>query len=261
MEEFTPDQPILPVFINSFNRLGCLREQVSWLEKIPYVKIIILDNGSTFEPLSAYYKSIKHDIIFMRGNHGKMALFELHDHTKQVQLQHQFAGHYYVYTDPDIIPLPDCPLDLFKKCKAIMDADYHLYKVGPALDLSKAYNFPLLNVINDEKRNWDAGYFAPGDDKLKLYLAYIDTTMALYDKRRQPAVHPECWVPYHFFTQSPAVRTGHPYIARHTTWELDYNNLPDDERYYATHATGLSSTYSTSWIGKFLNKPATPQLL
>ena len=59
----------------------------------------------------------------------------------------------------------------------------------------------------------------------RVYDAQIDTTFALY---HQPA-------PHRF---DRAVRTGFPYVARHTPWYLDDRSLPEDEAFYRGRCEG-----------------------
>ena len=71
------------------------------------------------------------------------------------------------------------------------------------------------SVLSWEEQHWrdridNIGYRAP-----------IDTTFALF--------HPTLMTAWNW-----SIRTEYPYTARHTTWYLDPNNLPDDELYYRT---------------------------
>ncbi|MGZ4257846.1 MAG: class I SAM-dependent methyltransferase, partial [Gaiellaceae bacterium] len=59
----------------------------------------------------------------------------------------------------------------------------------------------------------------------RVYDAQIDTTFALY---RRPAPH----------GFDRAVRTGFPYVARHTPWYLDDHSLPEDEAFYRGRCEG-----------------------
>jgi len=54
----------IPILINNFNRLDLLKKQVDWLLSLEdKVSIIIVDNLSTYKPLLAYYKNIKHPLV------------------------------------------------------------------------------------------------------------------------------------------------------------------------------------------------------
>ena len=63
-----------------------------------------------------------------------------------------------------------------------------------------------------------------------MFVAPVDTTFAAY-RPGEP------------FGKKPAVRTGHPYLARHLAWYVDTGNLTEEESYYREHA----SSAVTSW--------------
>ncbi len=46
----------IPIFINSRDRLGTLRDLVNWLKKAGQQRIYILDNDSSYAPLLEYYR-------------------------------------------------------------------------------------------------------------------------------------------------------------------------------------------------------------
>ena len=118
----------------------------------------------------------------------------------------------FVFTDPDIVPDEKCPLDAIDFFGEILDMYPERDKAGFGLridDVPDAYKFKQQVVIR-ESQFWER-QLAP-----RLYDASIDTTFALY---REPA-------PHRF---DRAVRTGFPYVARHTPWYLDERSLPEDE--------------------------------
>ena len=61
-----------------------------------------------------------------------------------------------------------------------------------------------------------------------VYFGGVDTTFALYRNYRHYNVH-------------ISARTTGKYMARHLPWYYDYQNLPEDERYYAEHANNSST--------------------
>lgn len=40
----------VPIFINSFNRVNCLRQLIQWLQTHGYRRIFVIDNASTYPP-------------------------------------------------------------------------------------------------------------------------------------------------------------------------------------------------------------------
>jgi hypothetical protein len=244
MEIFDADQHMLPVFITTFNRLTCLKQLLAWLEKITYTQPVILDNNSSYPPLLEFLSHTRHEVVRFNRNHGEKLPWES-------QLVFSKPGNYYVVTDPDIVPTEACPLDLFHLLKSILLHMQVYFKAGPALkidDIPSHCSVP--EKIKEQKETfWNRPpiqYGAYGNGKPPLYFSWIDTTMALYDKCK-PAPETKA----HGFAHGPAIRTGEPYIARHTTWYLDKNNMTEEELYYA-RTTECSDVYGTDfWLDKF----------
>ena len=92
----------VPVIINNFNRLEYLQKLISWLEWAGMKSIYIIDNNSSYPPLLAYYKKTKHIVFRLNKNVGHMALWQSH-------IFMGFKNRPYVYTDPDIVPVDECP--------------------------------------------------------------------------------------------------------------------------------------------------------
>ena len=199
----------IPIIINAFNRLTCLKELVLFLQKLPN-PVIILDNKSTYEPLLEYYKTLPYEIVYLPQNFGHEALWKSGQGSR-------FRGGRYVYTDPDVVPVEECPLDLIPHMVDIMNRYPQHLKLGMGLKIDDLPDhFPhKASVISWEGQFWKT-LVEPG-----LYKADIDTTFALHDPKQKQA-----W--------ARSIRTGPPYIARHTTWYLDPNNLPEDEIFYKT---------------------------
>ncbi len=49
----------VPILVNSFNRLDCLRRLIDWLVSARYRRIYVVDNASTYQPLRAYLAEIE----------------------------------------------------------------------------------------------------------------------------------------------------------------------------------------------------------
>jgi hypothetical protein len=131
----------------------------------------------------------------------------------------EIKDNYYVYTDPDILPIEECPKDFIEYFYSIMKKDLFLTKVGFSLkidDLPDHYT-KKKKVIEWEMQFWKN---KRGD---KNFNAHIDTTFALH----RPMVKSSFLSPY-----SRHCRTNYPYQARHLPWYEDSNNLPEDLIYY-----------------------------
>lgn len=212
----------IPIIINSFNRLGCLKQLIGFIvdKQLPN-PVIILDNNSTYEPLLDYYKTLSYEIIMLGKNFGHEALW------KSGLYNSRFKKEHYIYTDPDVVPIEECPADLIHHLYNTILRYPQYLKIGMGLKIDDLPDhFPNKPaVIEWESQFWKT-LVEPG-----IYKADTDTTFAIHDPRKNQA-----WV--------RSIRTGYPYIARHMTWYLDPTNLPEDELFYK----GINKTI-THWSG------------
>jgi len=209
----------LPIFINCNNRLGCLQKLVGWLLGAGYRRIYLLDNASTYPPLRDYYAHICRDprvlLVQLPANFGYQALWRsgvLH----QLDIRTP-----YVYTDPDVLPVEDCPKGLVARLYQILRRYPFIDKVGPGL------------MIDDLPAGFDASgersyCHVPVEEQ--VFFAPCDTTFALY-------------APLYHYTNFMSLRTRGRLLLRHLPWYLDRAHLPEDEQYYVDHADG-SSTFA-----------------
>ena len=203
----------VPVFIVVRDRVESLAQLVAWLERAGCELIHLVDNASEYPPLLEYLERTPHDVIRLAENQGAFALW------RSVLPDLGIEGR-FVCSDPDVVPIDECPLDAIAYFSEILDRYPAHIKAGFGLridDLPAQYSM-REEVRTVERYNWERP-LAP-----RLYDAFIDTTFALY---RGPEA----------FDQVPAVRTGYPYLARHTTWYLDEANLPEEERFYRDRST------------------------
>ena len=207
-----------PVIINNFNRLEYLQNMIGWLELVGMTKIYIIDNLSTYPPLLEFYKKTKYKVYRLDKNVGHEALWKTH-------LQMRFCKNYYIYTDPDLIPIKECPKDFIKYFYDVLDKYPEYDKVGFSLKIDDIPNYyeHKQKVLDWEKQYWDKKV---GEN---LYHANIDTTFALY----RPSTYCQRW--------DKAIRSGFPYMMKHLPWYLDKNNLPEEELYYMNNVSNVSS--------------------
>lgn len=216
----------VPVIINNFNRLSCLQEQLEWLEKMGMKNIYIIDNASTYPPLLAYYKQIKHRVFLLNKNAGFMALW------KTILFQ-RFRKGYYIYTDPDIIPVQDCPADVMSHFYSLLQQYPDADKVGFGLVID---DLPDHYPLKEKVIAWESKYWQEKREE-NVYVAPIDTTFAIYRPGAQGG------------SELNALRTGGVYTARHLSWYVDTANLPEEELYYMEKA-GKSSSWTSELLGK-----------
>jgi len=219
----------VPILVNCRDRLGSLLELLAFLERAGHTRIHLVDNASTYPPLLEYFESTPFDVVRLDRNVGHTAMWDAN------LFDELGVDGRFVLTDPDIVPVEDCPIDAVEYFGEILDSYPDRAKVGFGLkidDLPDAYRFKR-QAISWESQFWQRP-IAP-----RLYDAEIDTTFALY---RTPGA----------YRRDHALRTGHPYLARHTTWYLDDTALPEDELYYRQHAERDLNNWSrdelTPWL-------------
>lgn len=204
----------IPVIINNRNRYTYLLQLVTWLEKAGMKNIIILDNDSTYPPLLEYYAKTPHRVVKLGANVGHLALWKS-------KLFGEIGHQYYIYTDPDVVPSEECPMDAVKRLLYVLGKYSSIEKAGLGLridDLPDHYK-DKKRVIDWEKKYWTIEV-EPG-----VFNAEVDTTFALY----RPYTNGALWV-------APAFRTGNPYVARHLPWYENSADPGEENNYYIRHA-------------------------
>src|SRR5215469_14467601 len=89
------------IFVNCRDRVRDLRNLVAWLERAGHERIILLDNASSYMPLLEYLNRTPHEVRWLGNNLGSKALW----------IAGLVPTEPFVYTDPDVIPTEECPLD------------------------------------------------------------------------------------------------------------------------------------------------------
>lgn len=216
----TPDNENLlniPVFIISYNRLNDLKKLIEWLEKVNLKNIIIIDNNSTYPPLLEYYDSLSYRIVRLEENLGHLALYKCGLFDDIINSQ------YYILTDPDIIPLDECPNDFIETFYSFLKYHDEYTKVGFSLKID---DIPDYYESKEIVLAWEKQFQQKEDlffyKKVRMYDAFIDTTFALY----KPGVRPDdkrWW---------ESARSDYPYQARHGSWYMDSQNPTDEDIFY-----------------------------
>lgn len=208
----------IPVIINNRDLLTWPKAMVERISKYNSVgDIIIVDNGSTYEPLLEWYKTNPCKIIY-QTNLGIAAPWIC-------QVVSDLKAEYYVVTDADM-GLENTPDDTLLYLKDKLQDMKELGKIGLGLDWqqveSKSPYYQRLNLY--EKDRWDKSNI-----KDEVYIdVQIDTTFALYHKQ-------------HYFIGGGS--TTFPYVARHYPWELSIEEARQniEFKYYIDNATSASS--------------------
>ena len=148
----------------------------------------------------------------------------------------RFRNDYYIYTDPDILPIEKCPLDVIEYFYNLLQKYTDADKVGFGLEIQ---DLPDSYPLRDKVQLWE-GKFWKEDIEPNVYSAPIDTTFALYRPGRMGG------------SELRALRTGGIYIARHLSWYINPNQLSEEDLYFMNHL-GSSSSWTTELLGKESN--------
>lgn len=210
----------VPIILNNFNRLTYLQRVVQSLQARGCDNIYVIDNQSTHEPLLEYYRSAGLKVFYLDQNVGYLALWT-------TSVGEHFIDDYYVYSDSDVMPAPECPNDFLSVFRTALDRHPRIGKVGFGLKIS---DLPEHYALRDDVVKNESRLLAASGGQ-GLYRAAIDTTFALY----RPGVVGGSWI--------PALRTGEPYVAMHLPWYEDSANpSPEEQNYLRTIKT--STHYS-----------------
>jgi hypothetical protein len=225
------------IFICSYNRFEPLKSLISALTSRGYYNIVILDNGSTYQPLLDWYKTLDErlSVYFCANNYGPEAL----DCVRQLEpafwekYNHVILNEYHVYTDSDVIPVDEAP-DSFIDDMVDLCKKYNIPKLGLSLKIDDLPDSYVLKekVVKHESSFFEREYIV--DDKCKLFKAPVDTTFAVNS--------PGLACGYSDY----AYRAAGNYFARHAPWYFDSKNLPVDEIYYLKHIVGPRPHWSNS---------------
>jgi hypothetical protein len=217
-----------PIWINNHNRLEIgFRDLLEWLRHVGMTSIGVIDNGSTLPELLGFYESPAMDgvVLIKAPNLGHEAIWKLGLHNRA-------DGQRFIYTDSDVVPDDDCPLDLVRKMHEVADR-YASAKVGPALRID---NLPAHYAERDHMRFCESDYWTRKYPEGDCWNAAIDTTFALYESG---------WNRWPLAAQGGVqhVRLDFPYVVNHIPWFSDSSNLSAEEKFYrANVAPGFSSS-------------------
>ena len=186
---------------------------MAWLENVGQDEVILIDHASSYEPLLDFYATTPHRVVRLKDNLGPQSLWTTG------ALDEWVGEGPYVFTDPDIVPAEECPDDALDHFADILARYPKIETVGFGLkidDLPDRYRFKRQVQI------WESQFWRhevePG-----VFDAPIDTTFALY---RPGAAH----------QLGRSLRTGAPYLARHTAWYVDSERPTREDSYYSAHA-------------------------
>ncbi len=210
--------PRVTVVINNRDLLEWPRRMVQKLERMPGVaEIVILDNGSTYRPLMAWYRTIPHRVLFLE-NLGHTAPW-----TSGVL--DTIGTDLYVVTDPDL-DIDGLPDDTLAHLAGLLERHPGLGKVGLSLATE---GIPADSPYREHVAKYERLPQERATGPEGLIAMPVDTTFALHD-RRVLREYKIC-----------GMRAPAPYVARHEPWHVV--KPEGDFAYYLDHVEGRSSSY------------------
>ena len=214
--------PMIPIFINVFERLTYTRILVERLHELGVdERLVLIDNGSTYEPLRDWLAGCGYPVIRLEENLGPYVGDILRISGELYKYASVRANEHIAYTDPDVVPCAECPPDFLEVWRTLLDSTPNIAQVGFALridDLPDAY--PLKQrVIDVESIFWQSATNT-STSNMAIYHSAIDTTFALVRAENSFGFHEN------------SLRTGPPYWARHMTWYETPCTLFDDIDHY-----------------------------
>jgi hypothetical protein len=204
---------------------------VSWLEKVGQERIYLVDNDSTYEPLLEYYEKTPHTVLKMMANTGHTGIW-LHG-----IIDRYAANSHFIVTDPDVLPIEECPDNAVEYFRELLDRYQDRQKVGFGFKLD---DIPDHYRFKDAVLQHELGYLRWAGPESNLNYAPIDTTFALYRPGASQDISLSC-------------RTQYPYLIRHLPWYIDSNNPGEEEEYYIQHAHSRINSWNhldlPFWMG------------
>ena len=221
----------IKAFVIMYNRLTIPKKLIENLADTG-CEPILLDNSSTYPPLLDWYKTCPFKVHTFNQRYGERVFWDS-------KLFNEYNDEYYIVTDHDL-DISNVPSDYAEMLINGLN-NKNITKCGLSLDI---YDLPPTEysqtVIGCETKYWNENE----KDYLGNYIAGVDTTFAMYDRKRQI----EGWDygdKFYYATRRPK-----PYTAKHMPWYLTENSLDinDEEKYYHT---GCNNFWSTVYKRKY----------
>lgn len=212
----------VPVLVNSFNQLTYLRSMLAQLRRLGMTRVYVLDQASSYPPLLDFLKEIERHVtvIRLRDNNGPHWVFTSDFST--------LLPEYFIYTDPDIRFPANMPRSLVADLLRIARAT-GATKVGLALDVSQPDQIKNAQLSIGGRTytipEWEAQFWAHRVRfaGYELYKAPVDTTFALYQRKRfDPEIKRfQVGDAYYCMEMPGSFRLGGKYTSVHLPWMLD----------------------------------------
>lgn len=214
----------MKAFVIMFNRLTWAKQLCEQLVERGFEPILI-DNGSTYQPLLDWYMKCPYKVHLLNNTYG-------HKSGWQSGIIQSYDEKYYAVTDHDL-DLSSVPMDTKEYLlNELKRTNYP--KVGLSLSI---IDLPS-NDYAKEVIAWEAKFWWNKNNN-GFYESDIDTTFAIYDRDRLNDVESDA-----FFT---ALRSPNPYTAKHMPWYNEVGKISEEEKYYMNNLNRCGY-----WTNKFI---------
>lgn len=219
----------IPIILNNRNLVTYPKQMLQELLTFDNVgEILIVDNGSTYEPLLEWYETKPCEII-KTINNGHLSPW-------MIDLPKKLNSKFYVVTDSDL-DLSITPKDSLMYLKEKLEKHQEYTRIGLSLkNWEVSENSPYHNFLkNWSITNWDVNSVNDG----LLINQQIDTTFAIYDIDKNH--------------RGSSCSTYLPYSVNHIPWEFTNEIINDMEnKNYEYYYYLINSNSSSSYKG-FIN--------
>jgi GT2 family glycosyltransferase len=227
----------VPVFIICRDRISTLSLLLERLEFFGLTNISFIDNDSAFPPLLEYYANTPYQVFRTGQNVGHKSPWE------SGFIKTLAPNAFYIVTDPDVIPVEDCPAAAISYLLQLHKKHIEHQKVGFGLKID---DLPDHYIHKQAVITWESQFWLqplePG-----VFEVPLDTTFALYKPFN-----------YRYFLH-PSIRTGEPYVARHLPWYVDNTKVDPEEQYYRSRASGEVTSWTVETLGDTFQKELAKQ--
>lgn len=216
---------MIPIFINTFNRLTTTRALAEQCACLPDAVPIIVDNASDWPELVEWLQRCPFEVIHVGENGGH------HSPWRYIHEPATFAKRWgqskYVVTDCDL-DLCDVPADVLDVLAEPFAWGTGIVKSGLSLRIDDLPPWQATVV------EWESQWWTKPTHGGRFFTAAIDTTFVMLDSRT-PHENAKKVVGV------KSVRSAPPYCARHVPWYLDGDDLDAENEHYFRTANASNS--------------------
>lgn len=208
-------KPVVPAIINVRNWFSTTKKLADDCAARG-MRVILVDNNSTYEPLLDWYSSCQYEVVRLATNLGHHAPWL----SGTVAMT---KAYWYVVSDCDL-DIGDVPQNVTEMLmEGHLQSNYRIQKCGLSLRIDD------LPEWQSKAKQYESQYWREKSHDQRFYIANTDTTFAMYSIRSL------------YRRIKPAWRTAPPYCARHMPWYIDCENMNDEEKFYFNNASRSNS--------------------